>query len=301
MPDAQPFNRRPARRSGRVASLVRDGSARRAGPRPRRGPSLRSVQRLPRAAERRTAHRCSEFRSVGSRDRMLAGRGCASRIAAAAATSPSPMPPTTGRVMDDRYASPAVAALAAAQVAIPCACRRDAVSLSRPAYHAWARRRAPAAANVIVIFRADATEEDIARRAEGAADASIVGGPTAADAYLLRVGQPARQLALGRLRADDDVQMAQPIDGAAPVSASVRRFGGRSGLLRWRHSPRRPAAQSCQKSADCPARPANPRHGSRIRADHYRPTGDYGGGYGDRDGPNARRASGAAASPADMA
>jgi hypothetical protein len=46
------------------------------------------------------------------------------------------------------------------------------------------------------------------------ANASIVDGPTAADAYLLHVPPQQRNEALARLRADDDVQMAEPIDGA---------------------------------------------------------------------------------------
>ena len=40
-----------------------------------------------------------------------------------------------------------------------------------------------------------------------------MGGPTAADAYLLRVPATQRQLALARLQSDDQVQMAEPIDG----------------------------------------------------------------------------------------
>jgi hypothetical protein len=63
------------------------------------------------------------------------------------------------------------------------------------------------------MFRADATVEDI-KSTLRAANASIVDGPTAADAYLLRVPQRQRNAALARLRADEDVQMAEPIDGA---------------------------------------------------------------------------------------
>jgi hypothetical protein len=42
----------------------------------------------------------------------------------------------------------------------------------------------------------------------------MVGGPTPADAYLLRVPPQRRAAALASLQADDDVQMAQPIDEA---------------------------------------------------------------------------------------
>jgi hypothetical protein len=67
---------------------------------------------------------------------------------------------------------------------------------------------------VIVIFRADASQERM-RAALHSAGASIVGGPTDADAYLLHVDPRQRQAALARLQSDDLVEMAQPIDGAA--------------------------------------------------------------------------------------
>jgi anti-sigma factor RsiW len=111
------------------------------------------------------------------------------------------------------FRQPAVAALAAAQVGFLVLSAGILLSLSRPTYHALGSAPAPSAANVIVIFRADATEEDI-RNALKASGASIVGGPTAADAYLLRVSANQRSQALNRLRSDDDVQMAEPIDGS---------------------------------------------------------------------------------------
>ena len=46
------------------------------------------------------------------------------------------------------------------------------------------------------------------------AGASIVDGPTTADAYLLHVAPQQRHRALAKLQSDDNVQMAQPIDGA---------------------------------------------------------------------------------------
>ena len=93
------------------------------------------------------------------------------------------------------FRQPAVAALAAAQVGFLVLSAGILLSLSRPAYHALGSPPAPAAANVIVIFRADATEEDM-RDALKASGASIVGGPTAADAYLLRVSANQRSLSL---------------------------------------------------------------------------------------------------------
>jgi hypothetical protein len=109
---------------------------------------------------------------------------------------------------------PAIAALAAAQFAFMVLGAGLLLWLSRPTYHTLGSPSpAPTAADVIVMFRADATMEDI-KSTLRSANASIVDGPTAADAYLLRVPQSQRNAALARLRADDDVQMAEPIDGA---------------------------------------------------------------------------------------
>jgi hypothetical protein len=111
------------------------------------------------------------------------------------------------------FRQPAVAMLAAAQVGFLVFGGAILLSLSRPAYHALGSPPPAPSANVIVIFRADATVGDI-RDALRASNASIVGGPTAADAYLLRVPMDRRQQALARLQSDDDVQMAEPIDQA---------------------------------------------------------------------------------------
>ena len=112
-------------------------------------------------------------------------------------------------------ARPAVAALAAAQLALVVVAGGALFSLSQPAYHALGSAAVPADANVIVMFRADATEEDV-RDALQAVGASIVGGPTSADAYLLHVAPQQRQMAVNRLQANDYVQLAQPIDGVGP-------------------------------------------------------------------------------------
>jgi anti-sigma factor RsiW len=108
---------------------------------------------------------------------------------------------------------PAVAGLAAAQVAVLAIGGTWMLSMNRPAYHALGSAPAPAAADVIVIFRPETTEHDL-RATLRAANASIVEGPTAADAYLLHVAPQQRQQALANLQRDSDVQMAQPIDGA---------------------------------------------------------------------------------------
>jgi anti-sigma factor RsiW len=109
---------------------------------------------------------------------------------------------------------PAVAALAAGQLAI-VAVGGAFLSLSQPVYQALGSTPEPASANVIVMFRAEATEADM-RDALKAAGASIVGGPTAADAYLIHVDPRRRQAALAKLQASHDVQLAEPVDGVGP-------------------------------------------------------------------------------------
>ena len=110
---------------------------------------------------------------------------------------------------------PAVAALAAAQLTFVIVAGGLLLSLTRPDYHALGSAPEPAAANAIVIFRAEATEKNM-RTALKSAGASIVGGPTAADAYLIHVDARGRNAALAKLKADRVVQMAEPVDGAGP-------------------------------------------------------------------------------------
>jgi anti-sigma-K factor RskA len=125
-------------------------------------------------------------------------------------------PPQPGFFADLRslVSRPAFAALAAAQLAFVVVSGATLMSLSRPEYRALGSAPVPADGNVIVIFRADASQERM-RAALHSAGASIVGGPTDADAYLLHVDPRQRQAALARLQSDDLVEMAQPIDGAA--------------------------------------------------------------------------------------
>ena len=108
---------------------------------------------------------------------------------------------------------PPVAALAFAQLAFVVVAASVLLSLSRPSYRALGSAPPPRSANVIVIFQADTTESELRDllRANGA---SLVGGPTSTDAYLLRVPEPSREKALAALRADAHVAMAQPIDGS---------------------------------------------------------------------------------------
>ena len=110
---------------------------------------------------------------------------------------------------------PAVAAVAAAQLAFVILAGGLLVSLTRPDYHALGSAPEPTSANAIVMFRAEATEKDM-RTALESAGASIVGGPTAADAYLIHVDTRGRSAALVKLKADGVVTMAEAIDGAGP-------------------------------------------------------------------------------------
>lgn len=128
-----------------------------------------------------------------------------------------PAPGWMARAAGDFWSTlsrPGVAALAAAQVAFVIFAGLM-LSLSRPVYHALGSPQVSNQANVIVIFRPDATEQDI-RDALRASSASLVGGPTSSDAYLLSVPANTRQTALAKLQSDDNVQLAEPIDGARP-------------------------------------------------------------------------------------
>jgi len=157
---------------------------------------------------------------------LLAGCGSVSGLTRESAAAPMRIADYTRIEVQDFRASaqasedPAKAAdnakgLAAAQLAFVVIAGGVFLTLSRPNYQTLGSAVQPAAGNVIVIFRADATQKDIldALRASGA---SLVGGPTAADAYLLRVPAERRPAALASLQADDDVQLAQPIDEARP-------------------------------------------------------------------------------------
>lgn len=110
---------------------------------------------------------------------------------------------------------PAVATLAVAQLAFVVVSASVLVSLSKPAYHALSSAPAPAAANVIVMFSDDA-KADVISATLRSAHATVVGGPTDANAYLLHVGPQQRNAALQQLRSNAAVQLAQPIDGVAP-------------------------------------------------------------------------------------
>lgn len=109
---------------------------------------------------------------------------------------------------------PAVAALATAQLAI-IGVAGLFVSMSQESYQAMGAAPLPESANVIAMFRADTTESQMRSLLQDN-NATLVGGPTPADAYLLEVPGPSRQAVLSNLRADGHVTLAQPIDGPRP-------------------------------------------------------------------------------------
>jgi hypothetical protein len=111
------------------------------------------------------------------------------------------------------FTRPAVAAIAFAQLAILVVAGSVLFSLSQPSYRALGSAPPPQSANIIAMFQADTTESQMREILRGS-DASLVGGPTPTDAYLLRVPTRSRDAAIARLRADRHVLMAQPIDGA---------------------------------------------------------------------------------------
>lgn len=91
---------------------------------------------------------------------------------------------------------------------------RFATLTPEPAFHTLGSAPAPLAANLLVIFRPDTAERDL-RASLVRSGARLVGGPTDSDAYELHVADNIRSAALSKLRADDHVVLAEPIDGDA--------------------------------------------------------------------------------------
>ena len=81
-------------------------------------------------------------------------------------------------------------------------------------YHALGAAPTAAPGNLIVIFRPDVTEADM-RAALRAADARLVDGPTAADAYVLSTPAAHRSAALALLKARHEIVLAEPMDAAS--------------------------------------------------------------------------------------
>jgi hypothetical protein len=90
------------------------------------------------------------------------------------------------------------------------------VAIQRPAeYHALGSGQAPAAGNVVVIFRPETPEAEL-RSALLASEARLVDGPTSAGAYVLAVRPEAREATLRALRERPEVVLAQAVDAGAP-------------------------------------------------------------------------------------
>jgi anti-sigma-K factor RskA len=108
---------------------------------------------------------------------------------------------------------PVVAAALAAQLALVVIAGGLVTYFNQPPqYHVLGTASVPATANVVVVFKPDTREEQL-RRLLDASDASLVGGPTDADAYLLHVPAEKRNATVTRLRARPEIVMAEPIDG----------------------------------------------------------------------------------------
>ncbi len=86
----------------------------------------------------------------------------------------------------------------------------------RPArYHALGASPAPAAGNVVVMFRPETREKNLRETIE-AGHARLVDGPTAAGAWVLHVPASERAAALATLRGRPDIVLAEPIDAGQP-------------------------------------------------------------------------------------
>lgn len=117
-----------------------------------------------------------------------------------------------GAALWQTLSRPAIAALATAEVAFVAVAGTALYTLSQPAYQTLGSAPAPQSANAIAMFEADTSNAQMADllRRNGA---SLVGGPTETDAFLLRIPPKSRDEALSHLRTDRHVLMAQPIDG----------------------------------------------------------------------------------------
>jgi len=111
------------------------------------------------------------------------------------------------------FTRPVVLALTTAQIAFLTLASGLYLWLSQPAYQALGSSTAPASANLIVMFGAGTTEQDL-REALRSTGGSIVGGPTATGAYLVHVDPPRRGAALASLHSNHKVELAEAIDAS---------------------------------------------------------------------------------------
>jgi anti-sigma factor RsiW len=137
-----------------------------------------------------------------------------SRIEARDRAAPSPVVPIRPR-RTSFFRRPvpvgwALTAQAAAAILMVGATRLSGPA-AQPLYHALGSTPVSAPGNVVVIFRPDTAEQDL-RGALLRSGARLVGGPTASDAYVLRVADAERGAAIARLRSNGHVVLAEPID-----------------------------------------------------------------------------------------
>jgi len=107
--------------------------------------------------------------------------------------------------------SPLAAAAAVAVLIINVPSRQP----TEPLYRALGASEISRPANLVVQFQ-PATRVSAMQAALQSVDARLTDGPTATGAYLLRVDQSKRELALKRLRDNQSITLAEPIDGPTP-------------------------------------------------------------------------------------
>ena len=122
----------------------------------------------------------------------------------------------TAQLLRRRFTMRQIGTVLAAQAALLAAAVTVTLRIEAPmaSYHALGSRPSAAAGNAIIMFRPDARQSDISRLLKDS-DARLVDGPTAANAYVLRIPAAERAAALDRLRADTAVVLAEPLDAAA--------------------------------------------------------------------------------------
>ena len=103
-----------------------------------------------------------------------------------------------------------LALLTLAGMALVVTTHRAMVSVA-PQYHTLGAAPEPASANIVVVFRPDIRESEL-RQTLRDSRARLVGGPTAADAYLLHVDAADRSAAVDRLRHQGTIVLAEPVD-----------------------------------------------------------------------------------------
>jgi anti-sigma factor RsiW len=137
------------------------------------------------------------------------------RVESRAAQRPSLREPGTVRLLRRRVPLAWAVAAQAASIAVMFGLGVLAVSQpGRPLYRALGSTPAPAAGNVVVVFKPSTSELEL-RGLLARSGARLVDGPTASDAYVLHVAAARRNDALAGLRADSHVVLAEPIDGTA--------------------------------------------------------------------------------------